>query len=172
MEERTNNDFEVVALDLDPKTPDGIREEIKAQISDFMRPAPRSEIAKGLARLKLITASAGLNQDDLTLQMAAYADELQRKPGFAVLWALSNWRGKFFPAFAEIEELVKEKSRYLESLSASLNVKQVARDTRQQWQKDRDEWAKTPRVTPEQVAEVMARLRVKPGPAQETPEGK
>lgn len=167
----TNDDFEVVAFGLALGTPDKIRDELGETIADYLRPASRQEIAAGLARLKLVTASANISQDDLALQIAAYADSLHNRPGFAVLWALRNWREKFFPCLYDLEKLIEEKSRYVETLSASLHVKQIARDTRQQWQKDRDERAKTPPASPEHVAEVMARYRnglVKPN--EETPQ--
>ena len=148
-----------MAFWVNPGTPNKVREEIGETIADFMRPASRQEIAAGLARLKLVTASANISQDDLGLQIAAYADSLQNRPGFAVLWALRNWREKFFPCLYDLEKLIEEKSRYVESLSASLHVKQIARNTRQQWEIDRDERAKTPRASSEHVAEVMARYR-------------
>jgi hypothetical protein len=74
-----------------------------AFLDDALLPAGEDLVLTELARLRAITASRDVGQD-LALVFSAYADELQRYPADAVCDVLRNWRGKFWPTWAELAE--------------------------------------------------------------------
>jgi len=69
-----------------------------------LAPASPQEVLSLLTRLKLMTASAAQNQQDIAAQMACYADELMKYPADVVRSVLQSQprASTFWPAWAEI----------------------------------------------------------------------
>lgn len=76
------------------------------------------------------TVSAKAAETDLDLTLEIYLHELQNFPGDVVRDALRRWAGKFFPAWAELREIllsdprIKARTQRINALSAFLNGRQ------------------------------------------------
>ncbi len=87
-----------------------------------MMPAKRAETVKTLVRLRLLTVARAATEDDVSMTLAAYADELADLPADAVRVAASMWAraNKFWPSLAELrsgaERLCKHRLMLTEAI--------------------------------------------------------
>lgn len=74
------------------------------------RPADRDTLVKELAALRLSCVSRDMSEQDLRAQTEVYAQRLAEWPADAAVTALREWsrRSKFFPAWAELEAVIRE----------------------------------------------------------------
>jgi hypothetical protein len=79
------------------------RQSALAFLDDALAPAGEAFVIAELGRLRALTISRDVGQD-LTLVLAVYADEMMRYPADAVREVLRGWRGKFWPAWAELAD--------------------------------------------------------------------
>lgn len=82
---------------------DGDRAAALAFVAETLKPASEEFVIAELGRLRLLTVSRDIGQD-LAFVFAVYADELKRYPADAVRDVLRGWRGKWWPAWAELSE--------------------------------------------------------------------
>ena len=90
-----------------------------------MTPMERNEIVKALGRLKVLTVltvARGAGETDLTLQLAAYAAKLADWPADVVREVLATQPriSKWWPAWAELEERLRELAAPRRALQAAL----------------------------------------------------
>ncbi len=119
-----------------------------AVVGNTLDPAGEDFALTELARLRTMTISRDVGQD-LALVLSAYADELQRYPADAVREVLRGWRGKFWPAWAELAER-------LDRLVAPRHALRVALQRGYRKPEYSPDW--TPPPTPEQKLQVDALL--------------
>ena len=91
-------------------------------VAESIAPMERNELIKALGKLKLLTAARGVGETDLTLQLAAYADELAQWPADVVREVLERQprRSKWWPAWAELYDLLSELAAPRNALLAAL----------------------------------------------------
>lgn len=118
-------------------------------------------LVRALSELYLMTARAGEASEDRKAVVALYARKLRDFPADIALAAIANYRGKFFPAFEELRELViaddrlKVRRQKREALRAYLAGEQVS------------EGVKNP-VTDAQIERMEAYARSLKAPAEMT----
>lgn len=73
-------------------------------------PADSETLAKEVAAMRLSCVSRDISEKDLRAQTEVYVQRLAEWPADAVLAALREWpsRSKWFPAWAELEALIRE----------------------------------------------------------------
>ncbi len=88
----------------------------------FNAPAAPSDCAMALGKLKAITISRNVTDEDLTVQIAAMAEELCPYPLDAVLDSCRAWARseKFFPTWAELRVLCEERVLFRRALARAL----------------------------------------------------
>lgn len=91
-------------------------------VSQSLRPAGPELAAKELGRLALLTKSRAEGDDDTKARLVVMADELANYPADVVLDALRYWARteKFFPAWAELRDLLDRRVQRRKRLRAAL----------------------------------------------------
>lgn len=88
------------------------REEAIALLTSLLAPCPQPVIVKELVRLKALTSGAKQTESSIELQMALYAEEMERYPADVVRHVCRVWPrlpcGKWWPSWSEIAELLDE----------------------------------------------------------------
>ena len=98
-----------------------------------MQPAPRQLIGRELTRLRAVTVSRNAGTEDQTLILSAYADGLAEYPADAIVDALRHWRGKFWPALAELWEAIEDCCPKRMALKTVLSRSPPSPETAPQW---------------------------------------
>lgn len=93
----------VVRYEVGNRIPEHDGKTAMAFVESTLEPASEDAILAELGRLRVKTISRDVGLD-LTLVFSAYADELARYPADVVRTVLRGWRGKFWPAWAELAE--------------------------------------------------------------------
>lgn len=91
----------------------GNDEQRKAALADlvkFQTPAPIRQIERWLAELSVLTAGKGSDGIAAELQLTAYASRLAEFPADVARFALLSKTWKWFPSWAELEQVCKAKA--------------------------------------------------------------
>lgn len=91
----------------------GDEENRKAALVDlekFQEPAPVRQIEHWLAELSVLTAGRGSEGMDAELQVTAYASRLAQYPADVARYALLGKSWKWFPSWAELEQVCEHKA--------------------------------------------------------------
>lgn len=99
------------------------------QTNATLIPVPGEVVKAELARLKVTTKSRAESGDDLKLTLAAYAEYLAEYPADVVVDALRWWarNEKWWPAWAELKELLDRRVRRRKALKLALTDARGAR---------------------------------------------
>lgn len=75
-------------------------------VGAMMAPASIADTGKWLAELSLVTARKATGDDESAALIAAYHDRLKAYPGDVVRETLKSWRGKWFPTWGELADIL------------------------------------------------------------------
>lgn len=82
----------------------------KADLLNFMTPAPIDKIERWLAELSVLTAGRGVDGISAELLVTAYSSRLAKFPADVVRYALLERSWTWFPAWEELEKVCKAKA--------------------------------------------------------------
>lgn len=88
----------------------GDREAALADLRNFQTPAPIPQIEQWLAELSVLTAGRGAEGFSAKLLVTAYSSRLAQYPADVVKYALLKHRWKWFPSWAELEQVCEAKA--------------------------------------------------------------
>jgi hypothetical protein len=88
---------------------DADRSAVAAELAGFLTPAPVRVIEGWLAELSVITARRQGDQEEEELRLAAYASRLARYPADVARYVCLGKTWKFWPTWAEMEEICTAK---------------------------------------------------------------
>lgn len=95
--------------------------EFAVRIEKLMEPAPKRLLEEWLAELSVITAKRQDDDFTETLRIEAYASRLSRYPADVAREALLGKTWKFWPTWAELEELCDQLSAPRKAMKNALN---------------------------------------------------
>ena len=75
-------------------------------VAAMMAPASIADTGKWLAELSLVSARKATGDDESAALIAAYHDRLKAYPGDVVRETLKSWRGKWFPTWGELADIL------------------------------------------------------------------
>jgi hypothetical protein len=75
-------------------------------VREALAPAPMGRIEGWLAELDVLTARRGGSATEAGLLLSAYAGRLRNYPGDIVRDVLAAWPGKWFPTWAELQDVL------------------------------------------------------------------
>ena len=99
-----------VATGCDIHGTDEQRQAALVDLRNFMTPAPVRQIEGWLAELSVITAGRGKDGIEAELLVNAYSARLSEYPADVVSYALLKQSWKWFPTWAELEQICKAKT--------------------------------------------------------------
>lgn len=108
---------ELVAFSHDADT-DAL-EAARQEVNEYLRPMSPQDIAKGMAVLKVSTASRNMGDIDMDLQFEVYADAMLRYPADVANVVLRKPR-QWFPTLAELTEEAERLSAPRRKIAAAL----------------------------------------------------
>lgn len=123
-----------------------------------MTPPAKTQIAMWLAELSVITARRVDDQDTEQLRATAYSIRLQSYPADIARHALLVHRWKFFPAWADLEEVCENMIKTRQALARAIDL--AERKMNEDLEK-REAKARRDAETPEHRAAVAASLGLK-----------
>ena len=107
-------DFEFSHYELDQSyIPPSELRRARELIAPLVRGCDKRTALIELTRLKMTTVSKAESQEDLNMRLAVYAEELTAYPTDCVVQACRKWTRmeKFFPAWAELKEILDRLAR-------------------------------------------------------------
>lgn len=119
-------DFEVAGYDFS-KASHADLEEALPILEAVNQPCPPDIAAKAVGALKVRTVARKEQQDDLSLTVAVFTEDLMDYPPDVVIDACRRWasKEKWFPSWAELKDLLDYKAgkrrKILEALRKALN---------------------------------------------------
>lgn len=130
----------------------------RAKLAACMTPPDKRQVVGWLAELSVITARRQDDEQTEHLRTAAYAQRLEAYPADIARHALLGHRWKFFPTWADLEEVCEaavSKRRQLSSALDKAETDMLARNAKAQAQDDcEDESPRQPRE-PESAQQIM-----------------
>lgn len=84
------------------------------ELQAWMRPLPEARMFGALGELYIRTARRGEGETDKEALFRIYARDLAAYPGDVTLSAITGYRGTFFPALGELQEIIERDSRIRE----------------------------------------------------------
>ena len=93
----------------------------KADLENFMTPAPIRQIEQWLAELSVLVAGRGREGFDAELMVTAYSSRLAQYPADVVRYALLAKLWKWFPTWEELERICKAKTGPRQHMIAALS---------------------------------------------------
>lgn len=109
-----------VAKGCDVAGTDEQRQDALSQLLIFQTPPPKETVEDWLAELSVLTAGKGADGMTAELQLSVYSSRLGAFPADVVRYALLKHPWKWFPAWAELEEVCRSKSGPREHMIAEL----------------------------------------------------
>lgn len=100
--------------------------EAVALVEHSLRPCSAATLRRELARLRAVTISRAVGQENLDVVLAAYADELGRYPDDVVVAACRR-RYRFWPALDELLDATEELAGPRKDMLAALKMKPMRR---------------------------------------------
>lgn len=94
----------------------------KADLVNFLTPAPVPQIERWLAELSVLTAGRGREGFDAELMVTALSSRLSQFPADVVRYALLERTWKWFPTWAELEGICRAKSSARKHMIAALSM--------------------------------------------------
>lgn len=110
-----------VAVGCDVTGTDEQRAAAKADLENFLTPAPIRKIEEWLAELSVLTAGKGPDGISADLLVTAYSSRLGQYPADVVHDALRRHSWTWFPAWAELEKVCKAKTGPRRHMIAALS---------------------------------------------------
>ena len=110
-----------VATDCQINGTDEQRAAAIADLRNFETPAPVPQVEGWLAELSVITAGRGREGFDAELMVTAYASRLSQYPADVVRYALIDKSWKWFPTWAELEQVCRAKASPRRYMIAALS---------------------------------------------------
>ncbi len=115
-----------------------------ADLQKLQEPAPVRAVEAWLAELSVITAKRADDEFSETLRLEAYASRLRRYPADVAREALLGRTWKFWPSWAELEQVCENLSAPRKAM-----IRALGSETRESYSEERE------RVTAEQAAAIM-----------------
>ena len=124
---------------------DVARELVAADLQKLQMPAPVRAVEGWLAELSVITAKRAEDEFSETLRLEAYASRLRRYPADVAREAILGRTWKFWPTWAEMEQVCETLAAPRRAMLAALTISAPETEERA-------------RVTPDAAARIMAEV--------------
>lgn len=113
MRKVTSRGYDLIGYEIEGSPPvEDLELGIKA-IDQASRPMAPADLKAALAKMFALTKRRRDDQADLTMIVAAYAEQLIKHPGDIVAEVLEDWpnRSKWFPAWQELADAISWRNR-------------------------------------------------------------
>jgi hypothetical protein len=118
LKERLSDEYDLLGFDLMRPLVPNEAEAVLVWLDEIDRPPAHAELVQEITRCLMLTRAGRQDQHDVTLRLAALAQELRAFPADIVTAALRDWarRERWWPTLSELRDACQRAMRVRKSL--------------------------------------------------------